>query len=421
MKKSITPGVYSIHWFSLLNAVSFQIILGAPIILYSKSLGATSTVVGILASFTPLMTVLQLPAAKWLPVYGYKPFILMGWGLRTIFIFIVAAVPLLSFLHDVSKLVLLVGSLFVFNFLRGIASTAWMPWIAALIPEEEKATFLSRDQIFMFVGAFLSLLLSALLMKGTVAASSYSLVFLVSALAGTAALVFLKRIPDIRSSEQIRNSSEPVPWEKILFYPPFFALLVFNLLFVIVVGSMGVFTVEYLHEFPHFNASEVLTISGVSFLGALAVLPFLGKTLERFNCKPVLAATLVLFGIVIAGWFLVAAGIIPCKRRVIGILNFLSGAAGAGFNVANARIIFATMPQMGRNHFFALFTVISSLGLGAAPVVWGLSLDFIGTYEVVTGALHWKRHSIYFAVLFMLNLLSILQIRRLHESGPDSK
>jgi MFS family permease len=96
-------------------------------------------------------------------------------------------------------------------------------------------------------------------------------------------------------------------------------------------------------------------------------------------------------------------------------LNFICGIAGAAFNVANARIIFATMPQMGRNHFFALFTVISSLGLGAAPVVWGISLDFIGTYEVVTGALHWKRHSIYFAALFLLNLITLLQVRRLRE------
>jgi MFS family permease len=106
----------------------------------------------------------------------------------------------------------------------------------------------------------------------------------------------------------------------------------------------------------------------------------------------------------------------PCKWHVICLLNFVCGIAGAAFNVANARIIFATMPQMGRNHFFALFTVISSLGLGAAPVVWGISLDFIGTYEVVTGALQWKRHSIYFAALFLLNLITLLQVRRLQEA-----
>jgi hypothetical protein len=75
---------------------------------------------------------------------------------------------------------------------------------------------------------------------------------------------------------------------------------------------------------------------------------------------------------------------------------------------------------MGRNHFFALFTVITSLGLGAAPVVWGISLDFIGNFEVVTGVFHWKRHSIYFASLFLLNLLTIFQTRRLHENPNNN-
>jgi len=415
LKKLIPTGVFNFHWFSLLNAVSFQIILGAPIILYAKSIGATSTVVGILAAFTPLMTVLQLPAAKWLPIYGYKYFFLTGWGLRTVFIFFVAIVPLLSFLNDVAKLVLLVAMLFFYNLWRGIASTAWMPWIAALIPEEEKAVFLSRDQIFLFCGALVSLVFSALLMSGDVDAMEYSLVFFMSALAGSAALFFIKNVPDVCGSQQLLDSSEPVPWRQILFYPPFFSLLVFNLLYVIVVGSLGVFTVEYLHDLPGFNVAEVLYLSGVSFIGALASLPFVGKILDRRGGKIVLLATLILFGCVIAGWFFIAAGIIPCKRRVICLLNLVSGAAGAAFNVANARIIFATMPQTGRNHFFALFTVISSLGLGAAPVVWGISLDFIGTYEVVAGAFHWKRHSIYFAALFLLNLVTILQSRRLHE------
>lgn len=385
-------------------------------ILYAKSIGATSTVVGVVAAFTPLMTVLQLPAAKWLPVYGYKRFVLMGWGLRTIFIFLVVAVPVLSFLNNFSKLALLVASLFVFNFLRGIASTAWMPWIAALIPEDEKASFLSRDQIFIFCGSLVSLLCSALVMSGDVANAEYSLVFLVSALTGTASLLFLKKIPDVCGSEQMRESSEHVPWRRILFHPPFFSLLFFNLSFVIVIGSLGVFTVEYLHEFPEFSVSKVLYLTGVSFIAALLCLPFLGKMLDRLGVKPLLAGSLLIFGVAIAGWFFVAAGIISCTWHTISLLNFLCGLAGAAFNVANARIIFATMPQMGRNHFFALFTVISSLGLGATPVVWGISLDFLGTFEVVTGALHWKRHSIYFAILFLLNILTLLQVRGLQDS-----
>jgi MFS family permease len=412
-------GSFNAHWFGFFNAVSFQIILGAPVILYAKSIGASSTVLGIIASFTPLMTVFQLPAAQFLDRYGYKRFVLMGWSLRTIFIFAVAAVPVMAFLDDSSKMAVILASLFVFNLLRGISSAAWMPWIAILIPEENRGRFLSVDQIFMHAGSLIALIASAIVMTGRVDPWEYSLVFVISAIGATASLHFITRIPEVEAGETVRKSSHPVPWSAILKFPPFRELLVFNLLFMAVVGSLGVFTVEYLREFPKFEISLILYLSGLSFIGALLSLAVTGRLIDEIGSKPVLRLGLGLFALVIAGWFLVAAGIIPPSIGIIAALNLLSGIAGALFNLANIRIVMATMPEMGRNHFFALFTVITSLGLGAAPVVWGVSLDFIGTYEVVTGAFHWKRHSIYFAILFAMNLTAIALIRRLHESRDN--
>ncbi|HEY5814628.1 MAG TPA: hypothetical protein VIT23_18485, partial [Terrimicrobiaceae bacterium] len=133
MKTALPRGYFNAHWFSLFNAISFQIMMGAPIIVYAKSLGASSTVLGIIAAFTPLMTVFQIPAAQHLERFGYRQFVLMGWGMRTVLVFVVAAIPVAAFLDEVSKLVALIAVLFGFNLLRGISSAAWMPWIAHLI------------------------------------------------------------------------------------------------------------------------------------------------------------------------------------------------------------------------------------------------------------------------------------------------
>ena len=409
-------GSFNAHWFGIFNAISFQIILGAPIILYAKSIGASSTVLGIIASFTPLMTVFQLPAAQFLGRYGYKQFVLMGWSMRTLFIFLITGIPLAGFLDNTTKLAVMLASLFVFNLLRGISTAAWMPWITALIPEEIRGRFLSVDQMFLTLGCLLALVASAVVMTGRVEPWEYALVFLMSAVGATMSLNFIRRIPDVAASETVRKSSELVPWGNILAYPPFRELLIFNVIFMAVIGSLGVFTIEYLREFPKFDVSVVLYLSGISFIGALVSLPFSGRLVDEAGSKPVMTGALALFSVTILGWFLVAAGVLPCSLWVIGILNFLSGVAGANFNLANVRIIMATMPEMGRNHFFALFTVITSLGLGAAPIVWGVSLDFIGTYEAVTGAFHWRRHSIYFLALFVLNIIAMTFIRRLHET-----
>src|SRR5260370_7564712 len=66
------------HQFSLYNQLNFQITLGTPMILYAKSLGASSTTIGIVAALAPLLTVLQLPTAYFIPKVAYNRFLLLG-------------------------------------------------------------------------------------------------------------------------------------------------------------------------------------------------------------------------------------------------------------------------------------------------------------------------------------------------------
>jgi MFS family permease len=414
----LPPGSFNAHWFQFFNAVSFQIMMGAPIILYAKSLGASSTVIGIIAAFTPLMTIFQLPAARFLDRFSYRDFVLAGWGLRTVLIFVVAAIPLAAFLDPASKTAVLLAVLFLFNLLRGISTAAWMPWMAALIPETRRGRFLSLDQIFMYAGALVSLAASAWALADKVDNWEYSLVFLVSAIGGALSLIFIKRIPGVESAETIKRGSAKVPWKAMLGYPPFLRLLAFNVLFMVVLGSLGVFTVEFMRDVVGLDASKVLVLSGFSFVGALVVLPFLGMAVDGMGSKPVMRVATGVFTAMIGGWFLLSSGVLPPAAALIMTLTFGTGMASAAYNLANVRIAMATMPEMGRNHFFALFTVITSLGLGAAPVVWGLTLDAIGTFEAVTGAFTWKRHSIYFLVLFVLAAASVFVVRILVESPP---
>ena len=409
-------GAFNSHWFNLFNAIAFQVMMGAPIVLFAKSLGASSTVIGIIAAFTPLMTVMQLPAARFLDRYTYRQFVLSGWGLRTVFIFLVAVVPLLGFLDDTSKLALLLAALFIFNLLRGISSAGWMPWIAAIIDEPVRGRFLARDQLFTYTGSLLSLVACAFVMSGHVEPWEFSVVFLLSATGGSVSLWFIKRIPDAPAGETMSRSAHPVPWLAIVGHPPFLRLLGFNLLFMAVIGSLSVFTVEYLKEYQHFDANLVLMLSGVAFIGPILSLMLTARIIDRVGSKPILRAALAGFALVLGGWLLIAGGVLPCSVPIVTGLNFLTGLAAANFNVANTRIMMATMPEMGRNHFFAMFTVITSLGLGAAPVMWGVTLDAIGSYELATGWFTWRRHSIYFAVLLALDGVAFVAVNWLREA-----
>lgn len=412
------PGSLNLNGFSFFNAVTFQIVLGAPVILYVKSLGASSLVLGAIASLTPLLSILQLVAARFLHRTGYRRFALTGWGARTCFVVLLTVVPLLPGLAAETRLVLVAVALFCFNVLRGFAAGAWLPWLTALVPEAVRGRFLSRDNAFMHVGCLVALLVSAWVMAGTVEAAEYAGVFAVGLVAAVVSLWFIGRIPDAQSPEERKQSGAAVPWGAMLRHPPFARLLWFTTFYMTVIGSLGVFTVEFLAGREKFAEGMVLLLNALSLAGALAGLAWAGPHLDATGSKPWLGRALTLFAAVIAGWFLLAARFLPATGWVVGLLNFAGGLAGAVFGVANTRIVMGSVPAMGRNHFFALFTVVSSLGLGAAPVVWGALLDALRSREVVVAGVALDHYAVYFAALVVLAVVDRLLVRTLHEGGP---
>lgn len=406
MKPTYPPGATHANWFSLFNAVSFQIALGVPMILYVKSLGASTTVLGIVAALGPLLIICQIPAAHYLERIGYKQFIFYGWGLRTLCIFAIAFIPITGFLGRSAKIGIIIFLLFIFNLLRGISSGAWLPWITALIPESVRGRFISRDQFFIQMGCLLSMLISAGLLSEKSHSWQFTLVFLLSAIGGWISLLFLKHIPDIAPGETLKNSNVKVPWFEIVTYPPFFRLTFFVLLLTISAGCAGVFGVAFLKSQLHFGDSQILLINTLFFLGALLTLPVVGPIIHRIGNKATLAVSM---GIVCVGfltWSMIAAQFLPPTLFLIDLLYFTGGIAGAGMAVAQVHLLMSTMPEMGRSHFYAFFSVITSLGAGFAPVAWGIMIDALNHFSWSHGPFNVTRFAIYYFIQFLILLVN---------------
>src|SRR6476661_3668938 len=115
-KASFPPGMANAFVFATFNALSFQIVLGSPMVLYAKSLEASATVLGMIAGMMPLLVIFQIPAANYVDRVGYKKFVYGGWGIRVAFIFVIALVPITSsFLNSTTRLALILMLLFAFN------------------------------------------------------------------------------------------------------------------------------------------------------------------------------------------------------------------------------------------------------------------------------------------------------------------
>jgi len=64
--QSLPHGLNNAYLFAMFNALSFQVVLASPMILYAKSLGASATVLGIIAGMMPLLVIFKFrPRTMW--------------------------------------------------------------------------------------------------------------------------------------------------------------------------------------------------------------------------------------------------------------------------------------------------------------------------------------------------------------------
>ncbi len=417
---SFPAGLSNAFFFALFNALSFQMVLGSPMILYARSLGASSTVLGIIAGMMPLLVILQIPAAQHVARIGYKKFVFSGWGMRVMFIFVMALVPLTGrFLDATNRLALVLILLFTFNLSRGISSAAWLPWITGLVPAQVRGKYLAGDAAFANLGSFLAFLLAALCLGNEPASGRFSLVFLFSASMGAMSLVFLKRIPDIPTGFSEITSRTPVPWRAIASHPPFQKLLWFNIGWSVAFGGMTTFAVVFLKAKAGLSERDILIANSTYFLGGLGSLWLVGTRLDRFGSKPVIAFGLFVWLIILMGWLALAGGWHAPGRTDALVLQFLMGLAAVLITMANTRLAMAIVPEMGRSHFFALFSVVGSLTLGISPVLWGVLIDALQGIKFNWHGFEWNQFSVFFAAAGGAFVFTLALCQQLHEPSAE--
>ena len=412
----LPPGLRHAYFFVAFNALSFQVVLSSPMILFAKSLDATATVLGIVSGMMPLMVVFQIPATSHIARYGYRRFVLAGWGIRVLFIFAMALVPLSGFfLSKSTQLALLLLLLFGFNLSRGISSCGWLPWITSLIPPVVRGKYLARESGFINAASLVAFFLSGACLGNQPGPWQFSLLFAFSATMGAISLTFLKQIPDVPMSESGPSSRQPVPWLAISRFPPFRKLLRFNVAWSLAYGGLNAFAVAFLKTEVGMSEGTILWVGTTAFLGGLGSLWLFGRRLDHLGSRPVVTFALLGWLWILAGWFLLSAKVIEPRFPIIMTLQFLMGLGAASLGMANTRLAMATIPPMGRTHFFALFSVVGNLTLGLAPILWGLLIDALRPLHWVWHGMEWNRFSVFFLAVSLAMLIALGCCRRLDE------
>lgn len=418
-KHVMPPGVINAYLFQIFNTSSWSFILSTPMLLFLKSMDAPASVLGAAVAMTPLFAVLQIPAASFVEKIGYKNFVVRGWASRSIFILGIALVALLP--DSVSsnlRITLTLLMMACFAAARGISVCGLMPWITQIIPEKLRGAFIARDTMCSYLALTGTMLLSCWFLGIFHSVRAFGALFCLSYFFALVSVVFLKRIPDVKTTKSFSNTARP-PWKNMLFFPPFFRFVSFNVVFGFFVSAIGVLWVPFAKDGLRISESLMLGLSAYASIICAGVAIIAGPAADRIGSRPLMGAASGLILLSQFCWLLIAAGAIPGNTSIL-FLTVTIGAVGYPvLALAATRLLMGLIPTLGRSHFFAINSVAVSLTLGIMPIVWGFALDALGQ-RIGEGIVFlpnwtWNRYSLFYAIILAGTLAAQFLRRRLDE------
>ncbi|PSJ37102.1 hypothetical protein C7I55_23865 [Sphingomonas deserti] len=444
MRLSQTHGSVSPHELSrgvdrLMADAAFATIVGTlnsgvVLVAYALFLGASPTVIGILAAIPFLCQLLQAPAILLVERASSRRLISIG----ALFVARLA-LPLmaaLAFLPDKNvALALLVIGETVHCAFNSVAGCSWNSWIRDLVPSETLGKFFARRTVWAtLLGAAgtaaaagaLELASRGYAAAGTVFFGLYAAGFL-SSLISTWQLA---QVPETRMVRPAHRRSLKTLLAKPLKDSNFRRIIRFLATWQFAVNFALPFFTVYLVEQAGYTAGFVLVLSIVSQLANLLVLRGWGELSDRFANKTVLAVAAPGFIACIASMALVPELDAGARSAYLIVLHVLMGMASAGVALASSAITMKAAPQGEAHVYMATSSLITSAAAGAAPLIGGLfatffaqrGLDFGLTWTSPDGvaqvvALSFSWWQFYFLISAAMGALALRRLSAVTEQG----
>jgi MFS family permease len=395
----LPANIQNAYWFQGFNAVSWQICLGSPMILFARELGAPAVVLGLLAGLSPLTSMLQLFVAPHAERIGYRNLMVKGWTSRVMTLIFLALLPLaVGWLPNPYIIGLLVLIMTAFTTLRGIATCSWLPWTTSLVPRSLRGYYLSRDRTFVNVASVAALAVSGFFLFDHSGMKAYTIVFGISFVGGAASLYFLNRVPDPPLAAEVKQKQR-VQWLTLLRDNAFARLLVFSMTVQTFVASIATFVIVFVRDQVQLQDGTILWLTaGSALLGTLAM-RLLRHRVDRFGSRPFLGITFLWWVVYFLTWFLLAAHLVDQPLVVAPALMLMAGFFGATYDLALTRLLMNTVGD--RTHsteYFALHSALISLMMGISPILWGLLLDTLRGMQFTIGGMELGGFAVFFAL-----------------------
>lgn len=400
------PVLYPYRWglvFGFFNALTWQVAISTPMVLFVHWLGGTSRQVGLAYSFIFILTPVQILSTALLPRYGFRRVMLSGWAARGLFVAIPVVLALLA-PHFTGSWAsnALVGCVFFFCLLRAIGQSAFAPWIYSLLPGDASGRYFAADQYVSGIGGAITLLVCVALFACWPMQQALFAAYII-ALTGSAVSYFaLRRMPDGEkpSKTSVKEIVRDMP--RHMLRPSLFReYLWLSVLFAVIATPIPPFSAYYLQAVLRFPEGRIMAFEVCRYLGVILAAGVMQTRIERHGAKPFLVGAAFAHAVIAGYWWFALRGEWT-NLFGLGAAYFMVGASTAALIAANLNYLAKITPAEDRTLMVSVHgAVIACFGGLAAAILGFLLKRGSDSAAMSLAGFQWFYISVFASALFL--------------------
>jgi len=390
--------------FGFFNSINWQVALGTPMVLLAEALGASPAQVGLAYSFVFVLTPVQVLATPLLHRLGFRRLMSAGWGLRSLFLLPAILVAVLAKLDGPSPWMVnvLIGSVFLFTFMRSIASCAWVPWLYSILPPGLRGKYFASDQVISGIGSIGILVTCSALFMTLPLFDAFIVMYSMSFSGAVISYFFLRQMPDgdKPSTISLKRVFVETPGF-ILRASPFRRFLSASASFAVLTTPVAPFCAYYLRVQDALAPGNILLFTTMQYAGVVLGSLMLRNQIDRSGPRPFFFLALILNGVVCCYWL----GVLQFGVTDTSWLPFiylLFGMGASSWVSANLSFLPNVTEGPSRALMLAIHGAVTSLIGGLSPIVWGWFLKEPGDVPAMSVPA--------FQIFFLVGLAGLVSI-----------
>ncbi len=363
-------------FFSCINLISWQCIVGQVLILFGRAIDMPSSWVGILISFLPLSLFLVIFSISAVEKYGPRKVLIYTWLLRNIFASTVFTIPFAVKIwgEEAAWYILLFATL-GFSMVRAFGVSAWLPWLHELVPKNLLGTYFSFETIIsqtISVGLTFGI---ARIMNMSEDLNRFYWVYFIGVMVGLISILYIKRIPGgLSTSMEVAAREKFSAISKAIKDRQYKRFIIFIIISMSSIMWINVSSILYLRDILGYTDSKIMYFLAAGAFGIAVTIRYWAKHAEKFGSHKTMSGLIGAHSVIAFSWCV----LLPASSwtSILTLPIIVAGSVfSAGFLIVASRGMMCLVHQQNRVGYTSLWIVGISISNGLPPIIAGKLID----------------------------------------------